>query len=368
MTLRALVVGAGPAGSAAAVHLATCCERVTVAEAGPRERSRRTGEHLPPAGLAELAARGLGDVLADDRHESSPGVLSAWGAGEPVDKEYFGAAAGRGLNLRREAFDAALVRRAERRGVTVLFGTRLRALVPTRDGYTATLSGTGGLRELHADLVVDATGRGAVAARRLGAKRLRCDELVGLVGRVAGCRPVDEPGRVRVESVEDGWWYGVPFSDGTLLATFMTDASCVRNHPGRARGLWRERLRSSRLLGPLAGTGRWAGRLQVVDAATQVLECDARDGFLAVGDAAAAYDPLSSWGITKGVCDGLAGAEALVRARHGDGTAAAAHRSRQRHDFETHRAVQREFYRAETRWPASPFWRSRRSVRELRAS
>jgi flavin-dependent dehydrogenase len=289
-------------------------------------------------------------------------VRSAWGEGLVVDKEYFMSAPAMGVNLHRQRFDEALAQRADRAGVGVRFGTRLRHLRRERDEYVATLWGPDGERTLRADLVVDASGRRAVAARALGAQRRRCDQLVGIVGRVEGCPPDDETGRVHVESVEEGWWYGVRFADGTLLATFMTDASSVQRHAGRAPGLWREQLRASRLLAPLVNGGQWSGRVEAFDAAAQVLEHDVPDSVLAVGDAAAAYDPLSSWGITKGFCDGFAGADALARARAGDGHALAEHRNLQRRDFETHRVRQSNFYRAETRWPGSPFWRSRQGA------
>jgi flavin-dependent dehydrogenase len=280
-----------------------------------------------------------------------------------VDKEYFATVPGRGLNLRRELFDESLARCAEEDGVTLRYGTRLRHLTRGTGGYSATLLGPGGPRTLRADVVVDASGRRAVAARKLGATRRRHDGLIGLLGRVEGCATTDEPGRVHIESVEDGWWYGVVLSDGTLLATFMTDAALVRDHPDTAPDLWKTRLDASSLLAPLASTGHWSGRLEGFDAATQVLEpaehAEHAD-FLAVGDAASAYDPLSSWGITKGICDGHAGARALARERSGEPGAVADHQASQRRDFESHRSRQLDFYRAETRWPASPFWRSRR--------
>lgn len=359
MTTRALVIGAGPAGMGAATSLAKWCESVTVIEAKSRNRRRRAGEHLPPSGLSALAALGLGDLLRDERHDTSPGVRSAWGEEFVVDKEYFTSAPGRGLNLRRELFDEALARRAEREGVSLRFNTRLQQLTGGSGGYTATLHGPEGLRTLRVEVVMDASGRRAAAARRLGAMRRRCDQLVGLLGRIERCAPTDEAGRVYVESTEDGWWYGVQLSDGMLLGTFMTDISLVRRHPDGAPGFWRQRLGASRLLAPLASAGRWSGRLEFFDAATQVLEYDARDNFLAVGDAATAFDPLSSWGITKGLGDGHAGAEALARERSGETGAVSEHRARQRQDFEVHRSRQLDFYRAEARWSASPFWHAR---------
>ncbi len=320
---------------------------------------RRAGEHLPPTGLRELAWLGFEDLLGDTQHEASPGVRSVWGQHGFVDKEYFGSPPGRGLNLRREVFDEALAQRAERRGVGLHFGTRLLQLVAESGGHVATVNGPQGSPTLRAELVVDASGRAATAARLLGASRRRCDQLLALVGHVDQCAATDEPGQVQLESLEDGWWYGVQFANGTLLAAFMTDAATVRRHPGRARGLWQRRLQDSRLLQPLARTGCWSGRLQTFDAATQWLDIDARPGFLAVGDAAAAYDPLSSWGITKGLVDGHTGAVALARESADDGTAVARHRDRRQRDFEAFRSRQLQFYRAETRWPASPFWQSR---------
>jgi flavin-dependent dehydrogenase len=323
---------------------------------------------LPPAALTAFARLGFRDLIEESCHEASPGVRSAWGAGFVVDKEYFTSLPSSGLNLRRERFDEALARRAERAGVVTRFGTRVRHLARERDEYVATLHGPEGGATLRADLVVDASGRRAVAARHLGATRRRCDQLVAIVGCVEGTAPDDDTGRVHVESVEAGWWYGVRFANGTLLASFMTDASIVQRHAGRAPGLWSEQLRASRLLAPQAKDGRWSGRVDVLDAAAQLLEYDAPGGVLAVGDAAAAYDPLSSWGITKGFCDGIAGADALRRAHVGDRQALDEHRHTQRREFETHRARQSDFYRAETRWPASSFWRSRQCGAQLRAS
>jgi len=249
--------------------------------------------------------------------------------------------------------------------VRLRFGTRLTGLRRAGEGWRADLeevagAGRGSLENLRVDVVVDASGRRAVAARMLGARARRFDTLLGLVGRVEGCAPLDEPGRIQVEAVAAGWWYGVRLSDGSLLATLMTDPRIIRAHPGRARGLWSGSLAASRLLGPLARTGRWAGRLDAFDAAAQAVDgVEAGPGFLAVGDAAAAWDPLSSWGIAKGLCDGVAGAGALALARGGDTGAVEAHGLRQREEFAAHLARRASFYGSETRWTSAPFWRAR---------
>lgn len=366
MSCRALVVGGGPAGLGAALGLAAWCDRVTVVEARPPDRRRAVGEHLPPGAVRELTRLGLGDLLDDPAHDPSPGVRSSWGDDAVVDKEYFMGLPGRGLNLRRDRFDSALARRAEAHGVRLRFGTRLGGLRREVHGWLATVdqdAGGGRVEEVAADVVVDASGRRAVAARALGAEPRRFDGLVGLVGRVEACPPLDEPGRIMVEAVAAGWWYGVLLSDGALLATLMTDPHVIRTHPGRVRGLWSESLAASRLLGPVARTGRWTGGVDAFDAAAQAGDpADPGPGFLAVGDAAAAWDPLSSWGITKGLRDGFLGAAALAEAHAGNGGAVEAHRRRRRMEFAAHLARRASFYGSETRWTAAPFWRARHAA------
>ncbi len=368
MTTRALVVGAGPAGLAAAIGLAEWCGSVTVIDAGPRVRSRRVGEHLPPTAVATVVRLGFGTLLDDPRHEVSPGVRSAWGTARAEDKEYFTALPGWGLNLDRPRFDEALAQMAEAKGASLRHRTRLLGLHRVRDGVEATLQDAARRDQVRFDLAIDASGRSAVASRFLGTVPWRGEALVGLQGRIEGCAPLEEPGRIQVESVEDGWWYGVQFADGTLLATFMTDIGVVRDHSGTARALWEARLRQSALLSPLAGTGRWDGRLAAHDAATQSTADGDRPDFLAVGDAATAYDPLASWGIAKGLSDGHAAATALREACAGSGGALARWRAARRRAFHEHRARQQEFYRAETRWPASPFWRARSHPPQAQAS
>lgn len=368
MTTGALVVGAGPAGLAAAIGLAEWGAAVTAIDAGPRVRSRRVGEHLPPTAVATLVRLGFGTLLDDPRHESSPGVRSAWGTAQAEDKEYFTALPGWGLNLDRARFDEALARRAEEHGVALRHRTRLLGLRRIARGFEATLQHDGRRVTASIHLVIDASGRSAVASRLLGLPPRRGDDLVGLQGRIEGCAPLDEPGRIHVESVEDGWWYGVQFGDGTLLTTFMTDIGVVRDHPGTARSLWEVRLRQSRLLAPLARSGRWDGRLAAYDASTQWTTDREDTDFLAVGDAATAYDPLASWGIAKGLSDGHAGAAALREARDGLTDAIGRLRAERRRAFEDHRARRQEFYRAETRWPASPFWRARSHHTQAQAS
>jgi flavin-dependent dehydrogenase len=94
-----------------------------------------------------------------------------------------------------------------------------------------------------------------------------------------------------------------------------------------------------------------------------MLERPAGKGWLAVGDAALSFDPLSSQGLLNGLFTGLAAAEAANRYLRG-----AAHALTEylqvirgiRDAYQRHLAL---WYAAETRWPEAPFWQRRHTSR-----
>jgi flavin-dependent dehydrogenase len=361
MSRDALVVGAGPAGLSAAITLAGRCHSVTVVEAGCRDRLRQVGEHIPPAGLAQIAAAGFDALLEDSRHGVSPGISSVWGDWQVTDNDYFKTVQGSGINLVRPILNQAMVSRAEGEGVSLHYSTNLRSMLRHAGGYSATLLGPHGRWRLDADLVVDASGRNAVAARQLGYGRTRCDRLIALAGQVTTCPEPDTIGRVYVEALADGWWYGVQLTEEVQLLIYMTDSEVLQSRSGGARALWRDRLRQIKLPALRACEAAWCPRISIFDAATQCLDASNDEPFLAVGDAAMAFDPVSSWGISKALCDGHYGAKALLRDTAGESGLAAAHAQQRLNAFHAYLAKRAAVYDAERRFQDSDFWRSRQT-------
>ena len=79
------------------------------------------------------------------------------------------------------------------------------------------------------------------------------------------------------------------------------------------------------------------------------------------GDAASAYDPIGSAGITNALAHGIGAARAIeARLAAGGGPGVAESFSDYQRtvfaDFTTHVKLRRELYSNETRWPDAPFW------------
>ena len=85
--------------------------------------------------------------------------------------------------------------------------------------------------------------------------------------------------------------------------------------------------------------------------------CGAR--WLAVGDAASCFDPLSAQGIYKALADGIAAAHAIAAALATGSDLDASYQHAVQSRFTEYLANRNYFYGLERRWPDSPFWQRR---------
>jgi flavin-dependent dehydrogenase len=98
-------------------------------------------------------------------------------------------------------------------------------------------------------------------------------------------------------------------------------------------------------------------------AASHCLDRAAGDGWIAVGDAACAFDPLSSAGIVTGLRSGLEAAREIAGIAGTAGSAPAEYDARVQRRFAAYLDGRREQYALEARWPESAFWQRRQHRR-----
>jgi flavin-dependent dehydrogenase len=99
--------------------------------------------------------------------------------------------------------------------------------------------------------------------------------------------------------------------------------------------------------------------LDIRTARTQRLDVIEGDGWLAVGDAAMSFDPLSSEGISKGLEWGRKAAGVAAAFCRGDRSAAKEYRESLEAAFSEYLVTRYRYYSVEKRWPDAPFWRRR---------
>ncbi len=356
------VLGGGPAGAAAALSLTQRGRSVLIAERSSYRRPR-VGESFPPAIQAPLAALGLWREFESAGYLPSVGVRSFWGRPRQNERSFLFDPYNVGWHVDRAAFDSWLARKAESRGAELLLGHHLRRCERLAgDGWTLDLTGESGIRRVQASFVVDASGCAAVLTRKLGRRRIRHDRMVGIAGCFLANADAEEvEACVLIEAVRDGWWYSAPLPSDRLIAVLMTDADLCARHSLFTRRGWEARIRQAPHTLERTSGRVLTGDPKVFVCRTAHTERPWGRAWLAAGDAAFSFDPLSGDGVHRALQQGIEAAESIERSSLGDERALEVYGEKLTRTLGSYLETQRMYYSRETRWPEAPFWMRRQS-------
>jgi flavin-dependent dehydrogenase len=319
----AVIVGGGPAGTSAAIHLAAGGARVLLAEQKKFPRAKLCGEFISPECLDHFERLGVVDRMmeAGGAELSETVFYSRSGRNVSVPSAWFGEGKAGALGLSRAEMDERLLARAREIGVEVLEETqavglllderrRVRGVRLKRDGQSF---------EFNSLIVIDATGRSRALARRIeneenGKYRSR----KGSAPLVAFKAHLENTGGAS-GSCEiffySGGYGGLNRVEGGLSnLCFIARASDVRACGGSAARVMREVVmknrRAAETLARAQVRSEWLavalegfGRRQIVPAA----------GMLAVGDAASFIDPFTGSGMLMAMESGELAAQTIAR-------------------------------------------------------
>jgi flavin-dependent dehydrogenase len=320
---------------------------------GSHYETLRIGETLPPPVRPILEHLGVWPAFQKQDHRKVHGTTAVWGRAAPLDNDFIYMPSSTGWHVDRAAFDAMLARAAESLGVTLILDTRVRDAKRVADEWRLTLS-TG--LTVAARFIVDATGTAAVA-RRFGARFVEPDQLIGIARFFES--GADDP-RTMVEAFEEGWWYTAGLPDGRRVIACMTDADLARCMRLRETEEWGRRLDAMSNVGAKARQSNPCSPLVIRSAASRRLEPAAAANWLAVGDSASRFDPLSSQGIVKALRSGIFGSYAISDLlTRDDDSGLDRYRRYVVEEFKSYAEIRTKYYREEQRWPQSEFWRRR---------
>jgi 2-polyprenyl-6-methoxyphenol hydroxylase-like FAD-dependent oxidoreductase len=363
-TVDVLIAGGGPAGAATALALRRAgVPRVALVEAG-RLEGPRIGESIPPDTRVLLAELGLWDAFAAEGHDPCHGSCSSWGDERLGYNDFLFNPYGNGFHLDRCRFDPWLARAAGAAGATVLVERQLRSVASDPGGgpFRVELTGPGGAHEIvTARFLVDATGRPARLARMLGARRLVHDRLTFVYAFFPPGSGAGTDSLTLVEAVPYGWWYAARLPDGRLVVAVATDPDLVRSMGLHQPAAWRSLAdRTRHVAGLLAAGAAPAWPLVACDAPSARLDRAGGAGWLAAGDAASSFDPISAQGIHKALADALHAADAIAQwLGRGDAVALDNYVAGIASRFDAYLQVRAYLYGLERRWLEAPFWARR---------
>ena len=216
--MKVLVVGAGPAGSTAAWHLASAGIEVTILEKTRFPREKVCGDGLTPRAVREMQLMGLPHDPAEGWRRNKGLRLIAGGRTVEVPWPELGNFPDYGLIRTRLGFDESLARHAQAAGAVILEGHSVTSALTddagTVVGATAAVLDeagrkTGQTRNFYADVVLAADGNSTRTAVSLGHEK-RDDRPMGVAYRTYFTSPRHE----------DDWmegWLELPDKSGNPL-------------------------------------------------------------------------------------------------------------------------------------------------------
>ena len=332
--LDVVVMGGGPAGSTAATLVAKAGFRVGLLEREERP-AFKVGESLVPYTYETFARLGLVERLKRSHFQKKHSVQFYSASGRGSAPFYFSETDAHERSttwqVRRSEFDALLLENAVEYGVAVRRGVQVQEVL--FDGERAVgVRARGPDRravEIPARVVVDATGRTALIARKLGLQvpepHLR---KVSLFSHFRGAQrdAGDAEGATLIMHTRnrDSWFWYIPLADDVVSVGVVGDLDDLRPRKGDANGDSASDAQA-RFDAEIRNCPALAGRLsgaeqtmpvRVVQDFSYCADRIAGDGWVLVGDAFAFLDPIYSTGVllalksgegaADAICDGLA--------------------------------------------------------------
>lgn len=317
----AVIVGGGPAGTSAAIHLATHGARVLLAEKKRFPRAKLCGEFISPECLEHFERLGVADRMtaAGGARLVETVFYARGGSSVNVPSEWFGTRDRYALGLSRAEMDNRLLARARDANVDVLEEAQSAGLI-VRDGHVrgVRLKIKDVVRTYDSFIAIDATGRTRALARYLANKEKgvngenRRATLVAFKAHLEGASVAE--GHCEIYFYPGGYGGLSRVEGGLSNLCFICAARDVRACGSDAERVMREVVMLNRraqltLAGARVRT-RWLsvaldsfGRRKIVPAA----------GLLAVGDAASFIDPFTGSGMLMALESGELAAGVILR-------------------------------------------------------
>jgi hypothetical protein len=162
-----------------------------------------------------------------------------------------------------------------------------------------------------------------------------------------------------IEAVPQGWWYAARLPGGAPVAGLHVGPEDARRLATDAAA-WRTALAGTRHVAERFLPSLFGSLLPPLDAGGSRLDRLAGEGWIACGDAALAFDPVSGQGILAALHGGIMAARGVLGALGGDPGAVPAYGNQMERVRRAYEVQWTEAYRDEQRWPGEAFWAGRR--------
>ena len=294
-------------------------------------------ETLPPSAIPVLEKLDLLTLFEQATIHKTYGYHSLWGSDRVTDHNfYFRQPAAYGLKIDKQYLLSELEQQ------------QAKYLVPYQQNVLS-----------DDQFIIDATGRSRAVLTKMGISSITHDALVAYSCHVPRIKHPLLTHSVYTETFRDGWGIVSGLNEQENVITLYTDKTSTAGSRLKQYQNWPASLSDTTYLHYFL-TGDESTRVKGSIANSSRASFISGENWLAVGDAAIAFDPLASHGITNAVYTAMSAADAIERfTRFSDQGAVKNYSNSLAAIFDQYLLAKDQLYRRENRWPDSAFWRAR---------
>ncbi len=303
-----IIVGAGVAGLTAASSLARHGVSVLIVDSEAKG-GFKTGECLMADALPVMEKLGLKQPFLNADHRSLQSYRVSWGQQNSYERHLLTHPMGAGWIVNREVFDDMLLNHCQLHNAEIRWQSALHQVERSASGEWL-LHFKEGKDVLSAKFIIDASGRARAFTRRINVPKTQIDKLV------ASCCHVQtdcelSANQATIASDKHGWWYYAKYTKTHGNLCYFSDADLPRpSSPQHLLDSAMQQPSLARLLSDSVPVSTTFKRYAAYSSALQ--DCIGED-WLAIGDAAVSFDPLSSYGMTSALSSAFYASKAILR-------------------------------------------------------
>jgi flavin-dependent dehydrogenase len=312
-----IIIGAGPAGSAASTLLARAGIRALVLEKSQFPREKLCGEFITPECLSVFDRLGVRERMYDAGAKTIKQFMlfAPDGRGVSVPMKWIADGHNHAIGISRARMDLILLERAREAGVDVREGFHVSPRFQRENGLSFIEGKADGenVERFSAPIVIDASGRNGVFSNQIAQQTssLGGSRLFGCKVHLRAVEGMKELGELYF--YRDGYGGMSDVENGRTNLCFITTEATLREAKGDREKLLdltmrsnpgaRLRLRNAVIDGEWLGTGPITyGRRRLIP------------GIISIGDAGAFIDPFTGSGILLALGSGELAAEVISQA------------------------------------------------------
>ena len=364
--MKIAIIGGGTAGISASIFLAKAGIHATIIERESLLKSNKglkVGESLPPDAQKLLLELGVWQAFIQQQHRKCLGNQAVWGRAAMEYRDFINHPAGNGWHLDRAAFERLLLKTAQGLGVSLIDNTFISTVAYEEKKWQLQLKGANTILKQTYDFIIDASGRSSWLARRQGVDRLYEDIQFALVAFLQLKDAQETHHATLIETTPKGWWYSAYLPNNLLATNFICQPDKGQRKNWGNTESWHELLQEAHHTHQRISQhdSHFYAPPQFVSADTSILEQTYGVGWIAIGDAAMTYDPVSSHGILMAMTSARDAIKAIVQYHNGRQDAFVAYNALLWASFEQYRIQRKQLYRSEQRFQESSYWLERGS-------